>query len=117
MEGYVDAYTKNEKDLFIELWDSNAVFEDPVGSDPCKGIEAIGNFWDFAHAEGMTITPSDVSYIVCGNEGILKAVMKVRNESNGTSMDISIVDHFVINDSGKIISGRAFWDQNSISSN
>ena len=27
------------------------VFEDPVGSDPCKGIEAIGNFWDFAHAE------------------------------------------------------------------
>lgn len=32
-------------------------------------------------------------------------------------MDISIVDHFVINDSGKIISGRAFWDQNSISSN
>ena len=54
MEGYVEAYTKNEKDLFLELWDSNAVFEDPVGSDPCKGIEAIGNFWDFAHAEGMT---------------------------------------------------------------
>ena len=31
MEGYVEAYTKNEKDLFLELWDSNAVFEDPVG--------------------------------------------------------------------------------------
>ena len=65
----------------------------------------------------MTITPSDVSYVVCGNEGILKAVMKERNESNGPSMDISIVDHFLIIASGKIISGRAFWDQNSISSN
>ena len=37
--------TQKMKNLFIELWDSNAVFEDPVGSDPCKGIEAIGNFW------------------------------------------------------------------------
>ena len=32
MEGYVEAYTKNEKNLFIELWDSNAVFEDPAVS-------------------------------------------------------------------------------------
>ena len=30
-------------------------------------------------------------------------------------MDISIVDHFIVNESGKIISGRAFWDEASIS--
>jgi hypothetical protein len=29
-------------------------------------------------------------------------------------MNISIVDHFVINEAGKIISGRAFWDESSI---
>ena len=30
-------------------------------------------------------------------------------------MDIAIVDHFVVNDEGKIVSGRAFWDESSIS--
>jgi len=39
----------------------------------------------------------------------------VRNTSDNSGMDISIVDHFIINSDGKIDSGRAFWDENSIS--
>jgi len=30
-------------------------------------------------------------------------------------MNISIIDHFIINDAGKIITGRAFWNETSIS--
>ena len=62
----------------------------------------------------MSILPADVKTVVCGNEGILKAVMMVRNTSDNSGMDISIVDHFIINSDGKIDSGRAFWDENSI---
>jgi hypothetical protein len=29
-------------------------------------------------------------------------------------MDIQIVDHFVINEEGKILSGRAFWDESTM---
>ena len=42
--------------------------------------------------------------------------MEVRNTNENTGMDISIVDHFVVNTDGKILSGRAFWDESSISS-
>ncbi len=114
LDNYVQAYTNNDKELFKSLWDNEAIFEDPVGADPCNGIEEICAFWDFGHSDGMQITPANVETIICANEGILKAVMQVRNINDSTGMDISIVDHFVVNDEGKITSGRAFWDESSI---
>ena len=114
LNNYVLAYENNDKELFKSLWDDKAIFEDPVGADPCIGIEAICNFWDFSHSEGMQIKPTNVETIICSNEGILKAVMQVRNINDNSGMDISIVDHFIVNEKGKIISGRAFWDDSSI---
>ena len=114
LDNYVLAYSTNDKKLFSSLWDDEAVFEDPVGAEPCKGIEAICAFWDFGHVDGMEITPSNIETVICANEGILKAVMEVRNTNDNSGMNISIVDHFVINEVGKIISGRAFWDESSI---
>jgi len=114
LDNYVLAYSTNDKKLFSSLWDDEAVFEDPVGAEPCKGIEAICAFWDFGHVDGMEITPSNIETVICANEGILKAVMEVRNTNDNSGMNISIVDHFVINEEGKIISGRAFWDESSI---
>ena len=115
LDNYVLAYSNNDKELFLSLWDLAAVFEDPVGAVPCEGLQAISEFWDFGHVEGMTIKPTNIKTIVCSNEGILQAVMEVRNTSDNSGMNISIVDHFVANDAGKIISGRAFWDEHSIS--
>ena len=114
MVGYVSALFCNDKELFQSLWDDHAVFEDPVGADPCNGIEAICAFWDFGHSNGMEIIPTNVETVICANEGILKAVMQVRNIADNSGMDISIVDHFIINERGKIISGRAFWDETTI---
>ena len=114
LDNYVLAYKNNDKELFQSLWDDHAVFEDPVGADPCNGIEAICAFWDFGHSNGMEIVPTNVETVICANEGILKAVMQVRNIADNSGMDISIVDHFIINERGKIISGRAFWDESTI---
>ena len=114
LDNYVLAYKNNDKELFQSLWDDHAVFEDPVGADPCNGIEAICAFWDFGHSNGMEIIPTNVETVICANEGILKAVMQVRNIADNSGMDISIVDHFIINERGKIISGRAFWDDSTI---
>ena len=107
LNNYVLAYSNNDKDLFRSLWDEEAVFEDPVGSEPCVGIEAICAFWDFGHSNGMEIKPVNVETVICANEGILKAVMEVRNTADNSGMDISIVDHFIVNENGKIVSGRA----------
>ena len=115
LDNYVLAYKNNDKELFRSLWDDKAIFEDPVGAEPCNGIEAICAFWDFGHSDGMEIMPTNVETVICSNEGILKAVMEVRNINDNSGMDIAIVDHFVVNTEGKIESGRAFWDESSIS--
>ena len=114
LDNYVLAYKNNDKELFQSLWDDHAVFEDPVGAEPCNGLEAICAFWDFGHSNGMEIIPTNAETVICANEGILKAVMQVRNIADNSGMDISIVDHFIINERGKIISGRAFWDESTI---
>ena len=114
LDNYVLAYKNNDKELFQSLWDDHAVFVDPGGADPCNGIEAICAFWDFGHSNGMEIIPTNVETVICANEGILKAVMQVRNIADNSGMDISIVDHFIINERGQIISGRAFWDEATI---
>ena len=46
LDNYVLAYKNNDKELFRSLWDDKAIFEDPVGADPCNGIDAICAFWD-----------------------------------------------------------------------
>ena len=115
IDNYVLAYTNNDKELFTSLWAPDAIFEDPVGAEPCFGIEAISAFWDFGHSDGMEIKPTNIETVICSNEGILKAVMQVRNLNDNSGMDIAIVDHFVVNAEGKIESGRAFWDESSIS--
>ena len=60
-------------------------------------------FWDFGHSDGKEIKPINVETVLVLVEGILKAVMQVRNINDNTGMDIAIVDHFVVNDEGKII--------------
>ena len=115
LDNYVLAYKNNDKELFRSLWDDKAIFEDPVGAEPCNGIDAICAFWDFGHSDGMEIKPTNVETVICSNEGILKAVMQVRNINDNSGMDIAIVDHFIVNAEGKIESGRAFWDESSIS--
>ena len=110
LDNYVLAYKNNDKELFRSLWDDRAIFEDPVGSKPCNGIEAICAFWDFGHSDGMEIKPTNVEPVICSNAGFLNAVMEVRNINDNSGMDIAIVDHFIVNAEGKIESGRAFWD-------
>ena len=56
MEGYVTAYKNNDKELFLSLWDEAAIFEDPVGAEPCKGIDSISAFWD----DGSITSPDNL---------------------------------------------------------
>ena len=38
LNNYVLAYENNDKELFKSLWDDKAIFEDPVGADPCIAV-------------------------------------------------------------------------------
>jgi steroid delta-isomerase len=99
----------HDKDGWLAIWADDAVLEDPVGVDSYRGKSTLGTtFWSLVEQ----LTPMklwlDRDVIVCGNEAvaILHGVVSKKGRLSRVG---PIVDHFVFNDAGKVVSMRAFW--------
>ena len=108
VDRYIEAWNAEDRAAWLACFAEDAVSEDPVGSDPITGHEAIGGFWDGIHSmfDGSKLNPV-LGPIVCGNEATL--AMQATGSSGGNEVVIDIVDVFHMNDDGKITSLRAFW--------
>ena len=116
IENYVKAWATNDKKLFLSLFAPDAQWWDPVGTPPFKGLEGVERFWDFAHKDaGRTLEPRVEEIRACGNEGILRFTMQVRIPAKRQALDLSIIDHFSLDDEGRILTARAFWNETSVS--
>jgi steroid delta-isomerase len=116
IENYVEAWATNDKKLFLSLFAPDAQWWDPVGTPPFKGLEGVERFWDFAHQDaGRALEPRIEEIRACGSEGILRFTMQVRIPAKRQALDLSIIDHFSIDDAGRILTARAFWDETSVS--
>ena len=88
--------------LIREIYADDAVVEDPVGSEPYIGIDAIVGFYEGAFATGAKIALSgDVR--CAGNAAAFP--FKVLMEG----VDISPIDVFEFNAEGKVQSMKAYW--------
>jgi steroid delta-isomerase len=109
---YFEAWSTHDKDLLLEIFAEDATWVDPVGSPEFRGHDGVAKFWDFAHqGDGRQLTPKLTQVIACANEGILRFTMEIRLPEIKQGLDLHVVDHFVINDDGKIQTARAFWDE------
>ena len=113
VEGYVDAYRRNDKQACIDLFAPDAVWHDPVGEPPHVGHEGIGEFWDQGHAmaESIELVPSDI--IVCANQAAMVFEIHVTIAARSRQpmvMEMDAVEIFEIDDDGLISEMRAYWD-------
>lgn len=108
IDRYLDAWNWEDRAAWLACFAEDATSEDPVGSDPLQGREAIGGFWDGIHSmfDGAKLTPV-LGPIVCGSEVVL--AMQATGSAGGNEVVIDIVDHFRLNDAAEITSLRAFW--------
>src|ERR1700736_3640040 len=114
LETYIRAWTTKDKALLFSILADNAVMEDPAGTPPFRGREGIGRFWDFALRDSSrTLTPRLEEIRVCGSEGIVRFTMEVRQPSTKLGLDLSIIDHFEFDETGRIRRLHAFWDERS----
>jgi steroid delta-isomerase len=114
LESYIRAWTIKDKDLLLSIMADDAVMEDPAGTPPFRGREGIGRFWDFALGDpSRTLTPRLEEIRVCGSEGIVRFTMEVRQPSTKLGLDLSIIDHFEFDETGRIRRLHAFWDERS----
>ena len=116
-----DAVLRKAKDEWLSFFADDACIEDPVGVSPLdptgdghKGKEAISAFWD-ANIGSNTIefnfkdsydVGKEIAYV--GSITITGGPDSLLGE--GTSFTVDGVFIYKINDAGKIVNLRAFWE-------
>jgi len=114
VDAYVESYRRNDKDACLELFAPDAQWHDPVGEPPHVGHAGVSAFWDQARtlADAIVLVPSDV--IVCGDQAAMVFEIQVTigggADGSTSTMLMDAVDVFVVNDDGRIVELRAYWD-------
>lgn len=108
VDAYVAAYARNDKAAFLALWAPEGVLEDPVGTPPHQGVEALGAFWDGARELADRIELAPTSVIVSGDEAAM--VFDIRAHMGDGGMLIQAVDVMRVDDDGRLLGVRAYWD-------
>jgi steroid Delta-isomerase len=108
IERYQATFSADDREGWLALFTDDAVLEDPVGSAPHEGREAIAAFWDAVHARTergsvrMTQGPA-----VCGLEAAWAFELDVTVK--GRRSLVEIIDHGTFAEDGRIRRIRAFW--------
>lgn len=108
MRAYIDAINARDVDAVVALYADNATIEDPVGTTPIGGREAIAAFYAKAVPLGLRLT---LSAPVRGSHGNAAAMAF---EVDAPALDgrrsiIRVVDVMTFDAEGKFSSMRAYW--------
>jgi steroid delta-isomerase len=107
---YFQAMNVKDREAWLDCFADDASHEDPVGTPPNVGREAIGRFFDEVTQIPITVRAA-ADPIVVGNEAL--AFVEADAEIDGRRIRMSrIVDHVVLTPDGSRFQAlRAFFDQ------
>lgn len=109
IETYCRAQTEKDHAAWTTLFAEDVLHEDPVGLRQTRGKDhIIGAFWDEIIRNDVSIWLTD-EVIICGNEAL--AIMACEIGPKGSRRRMApVVDHFVFDDMGRMISVRGFYN-------
>ena len=106
---YMDAFTTQDINLIREIYADDAVVEDPVGTDPHVGIEAVCAFYEGALASGAKL-------VLSGEPRCAGNAVAFPFQAQMPGVEIDIIDVFEFNDAGKVNSMKAYWGPENMKS-
>lgn len=111
MQAYVTAMSGDDVGQVLALYDQDAVVEDPVGSEPFVGIEAIRGF--YTESIGVVARMElEGNPRVRGNHGVCAMLAYPKGAED--SMLIETLDVMEFNEDGKITRMTAYWGDSNI---
>lgn len=99
---YVEAFDQQSMDIIREIYAEDAVVEDPVGTDPHVGIDAVCAFYENALGSGAKLE-------LTGNPRCAGNAVAFPFQVKMGDFAIEIIDVFEFNDAGKVNSMKAYW--------
>lgn len=108
VENYIELLNTQNEAMLIELYTDDATVEDPYGSDPHVGIEAIKTFYQTAFDAKITIELSGPIRTAADS-----AAFAFQVHFNG--MIIDAIDVMTFNEKNEVTSMKAYWCESNIS--
>ena len=110
---YLVSYLTADIDGRAALFAEDAIFEDPVGAPPIRGLPAIVKFWEGAKDIRWWAAHDVRRVVVCGNEVMLHFVSTMRVPGLKQS-SMEVFEQQVFNEAGKIAHVRVYFDDNCL---
>ena len=99
---YIEGVSSQDMNAIREIFDEQATVEDPIGTEPHVGMEAVCKFYEGAFSAGVTLKSAG-SIRCAGNAAAFPFIART------PSMEIEVIDIFEFNENGKVMSMRAYW--------
>jgi steroid delta-isomerase len=109
---YVRALAAADLDAVVALYADDAVVEDPVGSEPKRGIAAIRDFYAGSVALKLEVALEGEIRVAASEAAF---AFSVSFELQGKRTTIRPIDVFRFDERGQIVSMRAFFGAANIS--
>ncbi len=106
VHAYVEAFERNDPDLAAAIFAADAVIEDPIGSAPHSGAEAIRAFYGRSMATGAKLTLTGPVRVAAAHVAF---PFQVRLNLQGRDIAIDVIDTFAFNAFGKVSRMHAFF--------
>lgn len=108
MELYIRLVDAGDIEGILALYADDAVVEDPVGTEPYSGIDAIARFYRGGLGQvNVSAEQTGTVRTTAAGEGAIPFRVTIQNDDQ--TMVIEPVDFMRFNEVGKIVSMRAFW--------
>lgn len=104
---YLDLVSTGTAAEVAALYAEDAVLEDPVGSEPLRGREAIQGF--YATLEPMKVTTELVSIRTVGGEAAF--LFHIETDTGAGTAVLDPIENMVFDEDGLIRSMRAWWGE------
>jgi len=110
VQRYLELIEKGSADDIVALFADDATVEDPVGSEPRVGRQAIREF--FATLESLERQTELVSLRVCGQEAAFQFVITF--SAGDSRMCLSPIDTMVFDSDGRIVAIRSYFSPSDV---
>lgn len=106
VHAYVAAFDAGDPEMAVAIFTEDAVVEDPVGSAPRIGADAIRQFYTESMATGAKLHLDGPIRVAAAHAAF---AMQVRLHWDGTDMAIDVIDTFAFNEDGKVTEMKAYF--------
>lgn len=113
VERYIACFNAADREAWLALFAPDATVEDPVGTEPHVGHEAIGAFWDMSHSLAEAIRLELGELVKPSGDGVAFA-MRIITTVGGAELFVDVIEVQTYDAEGRIASMQAFWSMEDL---